>query len=140
MDEADVARIMQHPMVSVASDSGVLDPAAGVPHPRGYGNTARVLGEYVRDRMVLPLEEAVRKMTSLPAGHFRFEGRGVIREGAFADLVLFDPARVRDNATYAAPHAFPSGLPHVLVNGVFVVRGGRPTGARPGQVLTRAMR
>ena len=84
---------MRHPMVAVASDAGVLEPGAGVPHPRGYGNNARVLGEYVRERKLLPLEEAVRKMTSLPAQHFGLAGRGVIREGAAADLVLFDAAR-----------------------------------------------
>ena len=140
MNEADVVRIMRHPMVSVASDAGVNEPGAGVPHPRGYGNNARVLGEYVREKKVLSLEEAVRKMTLLPAEHFRFEGRGVIREGAAADLVLFDPVRIKDQATYAAPHAFPAGMPHVMVNGVFVVRDGRATGARPGTVLLRKRR
>jgi N-acyl-D-amino-acid deacylase len=137
MGDDDIARIMRHPMVSFASDAGVLQPGAGVPHPRGYGNAVRVLGEYVRVRKILTLEEAVRKMTSLPAAHFGFAGRGVIREGAAADLVLFDPATVKDEATYAAPHAYASGLPHVLVNGVFVVREGKTTGARPGQILRR---
>jgi len=137
MGDADIERIMRHPMVAVASDAGVLEPGAGVPHPRGYGNNARVLGEYVRERKILPLEEAVRKMTSLPAQHFGLAGRGVIREGAAADLVLFDAARVRDAATYERPHAFPDGMPHVLVNGTFVVRDGKATGARPGQVLRR---
>jgi N-acyl-D-aspartate/D-glutamate deacylase len=112
----------------------------GVPHPRGYGNNARVLGEYVRDRKIMPLEEAVRKMTSLPAGHFAFAGRGVIREGAAADLVVFDPVNVRDTATYDKPHAFPDGIPHVIVNGTFVVRDGQTTGARPGQILRREKR
>jgi N-acyl-D-amino-acid deacylase len=137
MGEEDIARIMRHPMVAFASDAGVLTPGSGVPHPRGYGNTVRVLGEYVRERKVIPLEEAVRKMTSLPAAHFGFEGRGVIRAGAAADLVVFDPATVKDVATYAAPHAFPTGVPHVLVNGQFVVRSGSSTAARPGQVLRR---
>jgi N-acyl-D-aspartate/D-glutamate deacylase len=116
----------------------VIQPGVGVPHPRGYGNTVRVLAEYVRERKVIALEEAIRKMTSLPAAHFGFAGRGVIREGAAADLVLFDPATVRDVATYAAPHAYPAGLPHVIVNGVFVVRDGKVTGARPGEVLRRS--
>jgi N-acyl-D-amino-acid deacylase len=137
MGEDDIARIMRHPMVAFASDAGVLTPGSGVPHPRGYGNTVRVLGEYVRERKVIPLEEAVRKMTSLPAAHFGFEGRGVIRAGAAADLVVFDPSSVKDMATYAAPHAFPAGVPHVLVNGQFVVRDGTSTAARPGQVLRR---
>ena len=135
MGDDDIARIMRHPMVSFASDAGVLERGAGVPHPRGYGNAVRVLAEYVRERKVISLEEAVRKMTSLPAAHFGFAGRGVIREGAAADLVVFDPALVKDEATYPAPHAFASGLPHVLVNGVFVVRDGKTTGAKPGQVL-----
>ena len=140
MTEDDIERIMKHPQVAVASDSGVLQPGAGVPHPRGNGNTARVLAEYVRDRKVISLEEAVRKMTSLPAGHFGFRDRGVVREGAAADLVVFDPARVRDRATYAAPHAAPEGIVHVLVNGVFVVRDGEATTDRPGVVLRLAPR
>jgi N-acyl-D-amino-acid deacylase len=140
MGDDDIARIMKHPMVSIASDAGVLERGAGVPHPRGYGNNARVLGEYVRDRKIIPLEEAVRKMTSLPAGHFAFAGRGVIREGAAADLVIFDPVNVRDTATYDKPHAFPDGIPHVIVNGTFVVRDGQTTGARPGQILRRDKR
>lgn len=135
MSEDDIERIMKHPQVAVASDSGVLQPGAGVPHPRGNGNTTRVLGEYVRERKVITLEEAVRKMTSLPARHFGFRDRGEIREGAAADLVVFDPARVRDRATYASPHAAPEGMLHVLVNGQFVVRDGEPTTERPGVVL-----
>jgi N-acyl-D-amino-acid deacylase len=107
-----------------------------VPHPRGYGNTVRVLGEYVRTRHVIRLEEAVRKMTSLPARHFRFQGRGLIQEGYAADIAIFDPATVGDTATFEKPHAFAAGVPHVLVNGVPVVRNGQHTGARPGQILT----
>ncbi len=135
MSEDDIARIMRHPMVSIASDSGVIDAGVGVPHPRGYGNTARVLGVYVRERKIISLEDAVRKMTSLPAAHFAFPGRGVIREGAAADLVVLDPARVRDTATFEAPHAYPEGIPHVVVNGVPVVRDGKVTGERAGQVI-----
>ena len=137
MGDDDIGRIMRHPMVSFASDAGVIEPGAGVPHPRGYGNTARVLGEYVRTRKIIPLEDAVRKMTSLPARHFGFTGRGVIAEGAAADLVVFDADRVRDAATYDKPHAYAEGIPHVLVNGTFVVREGKTTDARPGQVLRR---
>ena len=140
MDDRDVDRIMRHPSVSVAADSGVLDPAsAGRPHPRGYGNNARVLGRYVRERKVIPLEEAVRKMTSLPADHFRLAGRGRIAAGAAADLVVFDPASVRDAATFDAPHAYAEGIPHVLVNGRFVVRDGAQTGEKPGAVLARSL-
>jgi N-acyl-D-amino-acid deacylase len=137
MSEDDIAAIMKHPFVSVAADTGVLEPGVGAPHPRGYGNTVRVLGVYVRERKVIPLEEAIRKMTSLPASQVGLAGRGVIREGAPADLVAFDPARVRDTATYQSPHNFPEGLPHVIVNGVAVLRNGKTTDARPGQVLTR---
>ncbi len=140
MDDADVERIMRHPSVGVAADSGVIEPSETTrPHPRGYGNTARVLGRYVRERKVIPLEEAVRKMTSLAADHFRLAGRGRLVKGAAADIVIFDPARVRDTATFDAPHAYPEGIPHVLVNGAFVVRDGKPTEARPGAVLARSV-
>ena len=137
MGDADITRIMRHSMVAVASDAGVLEPGAGVPHPRGYGNNARVLGEYVSRAEAPAARRGGSQMTSLPAQHFGLAGRGVIREGAAADLVLFDAARVRDAATYERPHAFPDGMPHVLVNGTFVVRDGKATGARPGQVLRR---
>ena len=136
MSDDDIERIMRHPMVGIASDANLVQPGAGVPHPRGYGNAVRVLGEYVRERKTISLEEAVRKMTSLPATHFGFADRGVIREGAAADLVIFDPATVRDTATYAAPHAYPEGIVHVLVNGEFAVRDGQPAPARAGAVLT----
>jgi N-acyl-D-amino-acid deacylase len=135
MSDQDVDRIMRHPFVGIASDSSVLQLGDGIPHPRGYGNNARVLGEYVRVRRVIGLEEAVRKMTSLPARHFRFDKRGLIREGYAADLTIFDPAAVRDTATFEKPHAFAAGVPYVLVNGVAVVRKGQHTGARAGRVL-----
>lgn len=135
MSDDDVERIMRHPSVGIASDADVLTPGRGVPHPRGYGNTARVLGEYVRERRILTIEEAVRKMTSLPAAHFRLGQRGLVKEGYAADLVVFDPARVRDTATFERPHAYPEGIAFVLVNGVPVVRKGVHTGARPGQVI-----
>jgi N-acyl-D-amino-acid deacylase len=137
MSDRDVERIMRHPFVAFASDSGVLTPGAGTPHPRGYGNTARVLGEYVRKRGVIRAEEAVRKMTSLPAGHFRLERRGLLKVGYAADVVLFDVRTVRDAATFEQPHAFAEGIPYVLVNGVVVVRNGEHTGARTGEALTR---
>jgi N-acyl-D-amino-acid deacylase len=140
LDEGDVTAIVRHPFVSIASDAGIAGEGDAAAHPRGFGNNARVLAEYVRERKVLTLEDAVRKMTSLPAEFFKFDGRGVIREGAAADLVLFDPMTVRDLATYDRPNAFPAGIPHVLVNGVFVVRDGKTTGARPGQILMRGRR
>jgi N-acyl-D-amino-acid deacylase len=116
----------------------VLVEGAGVPHPRGYGNNARVLGEYVRKQKVITLEEAVRKMTSLPANHFRFTDRGTVRQGMAADLVVFDPATVGDAATFEKPHAYATGIPHVFVNGVAVVKNGQQTGATPGSVLRSA--
>jgi N-acyl-D-amino-acid deacylase len=135
MSDADVDRIMRHPQVGVASDAGVIGFGDGVPHPRGYGNNARVLGAYVRGRRVITLEEAIRKMTSLPAGHFRFANRGTIRAGYAADLVVFDPAQVADTATYESPHGYAAGIPYVVVNGEVVVKDGVQTPARPGQVL-----
>jgi N-acyl-D-aspartate/D-glutamate deacylase len=137
MSDQDIDRIMQHPFVSIASDASILTLGDGVPHPRGYGNNARVLGRYVREKDVLPLAEAVRKMTSLPASHFGFGDRGLIKEGLAADLVVFDADKVADTATYQEPHHYPAGIPHVFVNGVAVVRDGRQTTARPGQVVRR---
>ncbi len=135
MSEDDIARFMRHPQVSVGSDSSLVSPGEGMPHPRSYGNTARILGHYVREAKVLPLEDAVRKMTSLPAAQFGFSGRGLIREGFAADLALFNKETVADRATYAQPHQYPVGIPCVIVNGVVVVREGNHTGARPGKVL-----
>jgi N-acyl-D-amino-acid deacylase len=136
MSDEDVERIMKHPYVGFASDSGILTPGRGVPHPRGYGNNARVLGEYVRQKKVIALPEAIRKMTSLPAGHFRFANRGLVKEGFAADLVVFDPATVVDKATFEQPHAFAAGMPHVILNGIPVVRSGEHTRSKPGQPLT----
>ena len=139
MSDQDVERIMKHPHVSFASDASVIEPGQGVPHPRGMGNNARVLGEYVRIRKVISLEEAIRKMTSLPAAHFRLADRGTIKTGAAADLVLFDPAKVGDAATFEKPHAYANGIPYVFVNGVAVVKNGEHTGARPGTILRRQL-
>lgn len=136
MSEEDVASILRHPWVAVASDGAVQVLGEGSPHPRSYGNNARVLATYVRDKKVIPLEEAIRKMTSLPAAHFRLEGRGLVQEGAAADLVIFDPAQVRDLATFEKPHAHATGFAWVLVNGVPVIAAGQATGAGPGQVLS----
>jgi N-acyl-D-amino-acid deacylase len=138
MSDDDVERIMRHPFVGIASDSSVLTPGSGIPHPRGYGNNARVLGEYVRQRGIISLEEAVRKMTSLPAQHFRFGERGVLAPGYAADVVIFDPRTVKDTATFEQPHAFAAGISEVLVNGAAVVRSGEHTGAKPGAVLAHS--
>ena len=135
MSDEDVERIMKHPRVGFASDASVLTPGDGVPHPRGYGNNARVLGEYVRQRRVIALPEAVRKMTSLPAKHFRLDRRGAIEVGKAADLVVFNAQTVADKASFERPHAYADGVVHVLVNGTPVLRNGEKTGARPGRPL-----
>jgi N-acyl-D-amino-acid deacylase len=135
MAEDDIGRILRHPHVAIASDSGHNVIGQGVPHPRGYGNAARAFARYVRDLEVVSLEEAVRKLTSLPADHFGLRNRGRIAVGQAADLVVFDPARITDRATYEEPHQYPEGISAVLVNGVTVVERGTHTKARPGQVL-----
>jgi N-acyl-D-amino-acid deacylase len=132
MDETQVENILRHPLVAVASDSGVREFNAGQPHPRGYGTNARVLGKYVRERRLIGLEEAVRKMTSMPASAFRFQDRGQIRPGAIADLVIFDPNTIIDKATFDKPHAYAEGVDRVIVNGVAVFEDGKMTGATPG--------
>jgi N-acyl-D-amino-acid deacylase len=137
MSDDDILRILRHPQVALASDSGMQVLDRGVPHPRGYGNNARALGVYVRERKAIALEEAIRKMTALPASIFGFRDRGTLTVGAAADIVVFDPARVADRATYEAPHQYPDGISYVLVNGVPVVRDGAHTGARPGQTVVR---
>jgi N-acyl-D-amino-acid deacylase len=138
MAEEDIGRILRHPHVAIASDSGLNVMGQGVPHPRGYGNAARALGRYVRELKVITLEEAVRKLTSLPAEHFGFTDRGRIAVGQAADLVIFDPAIVTDRATYEQPHQYPDGVTAVFVNGVAVVQGGAHTKARPGQIVRRS--
>jgi N-acyl-D-amino-acid deacylase len=135
MGEEDIERIMRWPLTAVASDGGVRDFGQGVPHPRSYGTNARVLAEYVRKRKVLTLEDAIRRMTALPASTFGFRDRGQLAEGFAADLVILDPARVQDKATYTAPHAFSEGFDYVFVNGVEMVSRGALTEARGGRVL-----
>jgi N-acyl-D-amino-acid deacylase len=135
MSEEDLREFARHPHTLFASDSGVRKFGEGVPHPRGYGNNARVLARYVREGGLLRLEDAVRRMTSLPASVFRLKDRGVIREGAWADLAVFDPATVEDRATFKEPHQYATGFALVLVNGVSVVRDDTHTGARPGRPL-----
>jgi N-acyl-D-amino-acid deacylase len=122
----------------VASDAGVRRFGDGVPHPRGYGNNARVLGRYVRDLKLLPLEEAVRKMSSLPAQTFNLKHRGELKPGYVADVVVFDPAKVSDPSTFDDPHHYAVGFRDVLVNGVPVIRDAQLTAARPGRPVKRA--
>lgn len=134
----DIERVMRHPRVAVASDGWTMHPdAGGTPHPRSYGTFARVLQHYVREREVLPLPEAVRRMTSLPADRLGLADRGRLLSGAVADVVVFDPELVTERATFTDPHQFASGVDHVWVGGTPVVRNGVQTGARPGVVLRR---
>jgi N-acyl-D-amino-acid deacylase len=137
IDEDDLRQFMRHPNTMFASDSSVRKFQEGVPHPRGYGNNARVLERYVQELKVLRLEDAIRRMTSLPAVTFRLVNRGQLREGAWGDIVVFDPAKVHENAAFSDPHHYATGFKAVLVNGVVVVENDRHTGARPGKTLRR---
>lgn len=132
MNEEDLVRFMKHPLTMVASDGGPRVLGEDMPHPRSYGNNARVLARYGREQKVLTLEEAVRKMTSLPAETFRLKDRGVIRPGAWADLVIFDPETVNAPSDFSDPHHYAEGFVEVIVNGVPVIRDGTLTDARPG--------
>jgi N-acyl-D-amino-acid deacylase len=139
MSEENVERQIALPWVTFCSDAGA--PAAegafllSNPHPRAYGNFARLLGRYVRDRGIVPLEEAVRRLTSLPAARLRVPERGVLQEGWYADVVVFDPATIADHATFERPHQYATGVRHVFVNGEQVVREGVHTGATPGRFI-----
>jgi len=139
--DEDVVTVMQHPAIMVGTDGYALAPygilGKGKPHPRSYGTYPRVLGKYVRDEKVLRLEEAVRKMTSLPAQRLGLQDRGLLKPGMFADIVVFDPGRVIDKASFTDPHQYPEGIEYVLVNGTVVIRKGRHTGALPGRVLRK---
>jgi N-acyl-D-amino-acid deacylase len=139
MSEANVRREIGLPWVSFCSDSPPLAPEgeflrSGV-HPRAYGTFARLLGRYVRDEGLLPLEEAVRRLAALPAATLKLERRGTLRAGNFADVAVFDPATVQDHATFERPHRYATGMRHVLVNGTPVLRDGEHTGATPGRVV-----
>ena len=135
MNEDDVQRIMREPFTMIASDSGVRQQDESVPHPRGYGNNVRVLGRYVRELRIISLEDAIRKMTSLPAQTFGFRDRGMVREGFAADLTIFDDKTVADRATFDKPHQYPVGISYVIVNGEVVLATDQMTGARPGMAL-----
>ncbi|GEM_PF-109188 len=139
MSEANVAKKVAVPWVSFGSDAGAMAPEGlflnQSTHPRAYGTFARVLGKYVREENVIPLEEAIRKMTSLPADNLKLDGRGRLAPGYFADVVVFDPATVTDHATFEAPHQLATGVDHVFVNGVHTIADGRHTGARGGRFV-----
>lgn len=135
MSEEDIKRIMQYPFNMFASDATIRTFGSGMPHPRGYGTNARVLAEYVRDQHVLSLEEAIRRMTSLPAQKFQLKDRGLLKEGMAADIVVFDAQEVQDVSTYDKPHAYTKGFHYVIVNGTLTVDHEKHTGARAGQAL-----
>lgn len=137
MSEEDVERIMAHPLTMVGRDGGTHVPGATKIHPRSYGAAARILGRYVREKGVLTLELAVRKLTALPAIRFGLKDRGMIKEGYWADITIFDPETVIDTATFENPHQYSTGIPYVLVNGQLVVDASQQTSARPGQMLRR---
>jgi len=135
MSEEDIKRIMQYPFNMFASDASIREFGKNMPHPRGYGTNARVLAEYVRDQHVISLEEAIRRMTSLPAQKFQFHDRGLLREGFAADIVIFDENKVQDVSTYDHPHAYSRGFQYVIVNGVLTAENEKHTGARAGMAL-----
>jgi N-acyl-D-amino-acid deacylase len=135
MGEDDLVRILRHPATMIASDGEVPTFGRANPHPRSYGTFARVLGRYVREKLVLTLEDAVRKMTSFPASRLRLHDRGVLRPGMKADITVFDPAAVRDRATFDEPHQYAEGFTLLIVNGQLVFENGQMTAARPGRVL-----
>jgi len=135
ISEEDLERILRFPFTMIASDGGIPLFGKDVPHPRNYGTFARVLGRYVRERKVLILEDAVRRMSSLPAARFRIFDRGLLRPGMKADVSVFDAAKVVDKADFEHPHQYAEGFQHVLVNGKLVLADGKMTAERPGRVL-----
>lgn len=135
MSEEDIKRIMQYPFNMFASDATIRTLGFGMPHPRGYGTNARVLAKYVREEKVISLEEAIRRMTSLPAQKFQLKDRGLIKEGMAADIVIFDEKQVNDVSTFTKPHAYSTGFYYVIVNGVLTVENAKHLGVRAGKAL-----
>jgi len=139
MSEDNVKKELAKPWISFGSDEASQAPEGlflkSNPHPRAYGNFARVLGKYSRDEKVIPMREAVRRLTGLPATNLGLDHRGFLKEGMFADVVVFDPATIADRATYEKPHQYAVGMKHVFVNGVQVLKDGEHTGAKPGRAL-----
>jgi dihydroorotase/N-acyl-D-amino-acid deacylase len=142
MSEDDVALALEQPWVSIDNDSSGTSPEGLLgqehPHPRAYGTFPRILRKYVREEKKLSLEDAIRKFSALPAQRMRFTDRGVLKVGMWADVVVFDPATIKDVATFAEPNQLSQGMEYVLVNGVLVIEQGKMTGARPGKVLRGA--
>lgn len=134
MNEKDLAHFMKYPFNMPAADGGVSN-GRGMPHPRGYGTNARVLSKYVREEKLIGLEEAVRRMTSLPATKFNLKDRGLIMEGKFADILVFDENTIKDLSVYENPHQFSKGIHYVLVNGQLVIENEKHNGKRPGVAL-----
>jgi len=139
MSEENLRKEIKQPYVSFGSDEGSFAPE-GVflkanPHPRAYGNVARLLGKYVRGEKVIPLEEAVRRLSSLPAENLKLDRRGALKEGYFGDVVIFDPATISDHATFEKPHQYATGMRQVFVNGVQVIKDGEHSGAKPGEAV-----
>ena len=139
MSEDNVRREVSLPWMSFGSDSDTraVDTARGAVHPRAYGNFARLLGRYVRDEQAAPLADVIRRLTSFPSARLHLDRRGTLAPGFFADLVVFDAAKIADHATYAAPHQYATGVVDVLVNGVPVLVDGVPTAATPGRFIRR---
>jgi N-acyl-D-amino-acid deacylase len=135
LHDKDIERIMKHPLVSHASDGGLTKIGVGKPHPRNYGTFPRVLGVYVREKGTLTFEEAIRKMTSLPAKRLGLTDRGCIKKGYHADIVILDPNKIADTATWKNPHSYPEGISYVLVNGQPVVENNKFSGLYPGKVI-----
>jgi N-acyl-D-amino-acid deacylase len=139
ISEDNVKKELAKPWISFGSDEASQAPEGlflkSNPHPRAYGNFARVLGKYLRDEKVIPMKEAVRRLSGLPATNLGLDHRGFLKEGMFADVVVFDPATIADRATYEKPHQYAVGMKHVFVNGVQVLKDGEHTGAKPGRAL-----
>src|SRR5947209_12462936 len=139
MSEENVKKELAKPWISFGSDEASQAPEGPFlksnPHPRAYGNFARVLGKYVRDEKPIPLEDAIRRLTSLPATNLKIQQRGLLKPGYFADVVIFDPAKIQDHATFEKPHQYSTGVVHVFVNGTQVLKDGEHTGAKPGRVV-----
>jgi N-acyl-D-amino-acid deacylase len=139
MSEENVKKQIQLPYISFGSDAGSLAPEGDFlkynPHPRAYGNFARLLGKYVREEKLIPLEEAIYKLSGLSANKLKIKDRGYLKKGNFADVVIFDPAAIQDHATFANPHQLATGVHHVFVNGMQVLKDGEHTGRTPGRVV-----
>jgi len=139
ISEDNIKKELAKPWISFGSDEASQAPEdvflKSNPHPRAYGNFARVLGKYVRDKKIIPIKEAIRRLSGLPATNLGLDHRGFLKEGMFADVVVFDPATIADRATYEKPHQYAVGVKHVFVNGVQVLNDGEHTGAKPGRAL-----